>query len=90
MHALHNYYRVPILYILDTNQPSVACLNSLRSAGVGIVGVRSAGVGIAGVWRRSKESAEGRLLCLLLIHALAIYPDVASAVLCCTVIIPNQ
>ena len=31
------------------SQPSVVCLNSLRSASIGIVGVRSAGVGIAGV-----------------------------------------
>ena len=48
------------------SQPSVVCLNSLRSAsieivgirsaGVGIVGIRSAGVGIAGVGRRNIDS----------------------------------
>ena len=60
MHALHNYYGVPILYtFLDMSQPSVVCL-SLRSAGVEIVSVRSTGVGIAGVrsasvGRRSRE-----------------------------------
>ena len=43
------------------SHPSVVCLNSLRSAGVEIVGVRSAGIGIAcvrsaGVGRRSREA----------------------------------
>ena len=52
-------------FFLDMSQPSVACLNSLRSAGVGIVGVRSAGVGIAGVrsagiGRRSREARRRR------------------------------
>ena len=63
MHALHNYYGVPILYtFLDMSQPSVVCLNNLRSAGVGIVGVRSAGVGIAGtgIGRRSREARQRR------------------------------
>ena len=52
-------------FFLDMSQPSVACLNSLRSAGVGIVGIRSAGVGIAGVrsagiGRRSREARRRR------------------------------
>ena len=34
---------------LDMSQPSVMCLNSLRSARVGIAGVRSTGLGIASV-----------------------------------------
>ena len=65
MHASHNYYGVPILYtFLDMSQPSVVCLNSLRSAGIGIVGVRSAGVGIAGVRSAVAEKpAFGGLLC---------------------------
>ena len=73
MHALHNYYGVPILYtFLDMSQPSVVCLNSLRSASVGIVGVRSAGVGIAGVrsadiGRRSSEARQRRASMLVLI-----------------------
>ena len=61
MHALHNYYGVPILYtFLDTSHPSVVCLNSLRSAGVGIVGVRSAGIRSAGVGHRSREAHRRR------------------------------
>ena len=47
-------------FFLDMSQPSVACLNSLRSASVGIVGVRSAGVGIAGIRRRSREARRRR------------------------------
>ena len=45
---------------LDMSQPSVVCLNSLRSAVVGIVGVRSAGVGIAGIGHRSREACRRR------------------------------
>ena len=78
MHALHNYYGVPILYIfLDMRQPSVVCLNNLRSAGVGIVGVKSAGVGIAGVGiagvrsagvgRRSREACRRRASMLVIL-----------------------
>ena len=59
MHALYNYYGVPIIYtFLDMSQPSVVCL-SLRSAGIGIVGVRSAGV------RRRSREARLRRACLL-------------------------
>ena len=68
MHALHNYYGVPILYtFLDMSQPSVVCLNGLRSASVGIVGVRCAGVGIAGVGRRSREARRRRASMLVYI-----------------------
>ena len=73
MHALHNYYGVPILYtFLDTSQPSVVCLNGLRSACVGIVGVRSAGVGIAnvrsaGVGHCSREARLWRASMLVII-----------------------
>ena len=68
MHALHNYYGVPILYtFLDTSHPSVVCL-SLRSAGVGIVGVRSAGVRSAGVGHRSREAR--RRLAFLLVYII--------------------
>ena len=54
------------------SQPSVVCLNNLRSAGVGIVGVRSAGVGIAsvrsaGIGRRSREARRRRASLLVLI-----------------------
>ena len=54
------------------SQPSVVCLNSLRSAGVGIVGVRSAGVGIAdvrsaGVGHRSREARQRRSSMLVII-----------------------
>ena len=38
------------------SQPSVVCLNSLRSAGIEIVDIRSAGVGIAGVGRYNIDS----------------------------------
>ena len=73
MHALHNYNGVPILYtFLDMSQPSVVCLNGLRSAGVGIVGVRSAGVGIAnvrsaGVGHRSRKAHRRRASMLVYI-----------------------
>ena len=73
MHALHNYYGVPILYtFLDMSQPSVVCLNSLRSAGVGIVGIRSTGVGIAivrsaGVGRRSRKARRRRASLLVVL-----------------------
>ena len=54
------------------SQPSVVCLNSLRSASVGIVGVRSAGVGIAGirsagVGRGSREARRRRASMLVYI-----------------------
>ena len=64
MHALHNYYGVPILYtFLDMSQPSVVCL-SLRSAGDGIVDVRSAGVRSASVGHRSREARRRRAFLL--------------------------
>ena len=54
------------------SQPSVVCLNSLRSAGVGIVGVRSDGVGIAGVrsagvGHHSREASRRRASMLVII-----------------------
>ena len=74
MHALHNYYGVLILYtFLNMSQPSVVCLDSLRSADVGIVGVISAGVGIAGVrsasvGRRSREARRRRAFLLVIYY----------------------
>ena len=70
-------------FFLDMSQPSVACLNSLRSAGVGIVGVRSTGVGIAGVrsagiGRRSREARRRRAsMLVIIIYSLAYswYPN---------------
>ena len=44
------------------SRPSVVCLNSLRNASVGIVGVRSAGVG-----RRSREARQRRASMLVLL-----------------------
>ena len=48
---------------LDMSQPSVVCLNSLRSTDVGIVRARSAGVGIVDVSAVAEKPTEGGLLC---------------------------
>ena len=65
---------------LDMSQPSVVCLNSLRSAGVGIVGVRSAGIGIAGVGHRSREACL-RWASLLVYTIVAIIPTYTTVFL---------
>ena len=62
---------------LDMSQPSVVCLNSLRSAGVRLVGVRSAGVGIAGVGHRSREA---RRRAVENIHNCSNYPHIYYSV----------